>query len=922
MPVSEDNYSDSVDLDVLEFFRKGKRNYQGDSESEDPADVVTNAITKPWNVLVYKDRISEQDAAILRRMLTSILPVWKLIIFDIALRAFKIAFDNLEECPSVKHFFFGIDCEGNNIGTDISGALRGVQYFGLDCRNVGSLFSHDIASYLRQENLWKELFLGSTCGGDEGAAVIIEALAQNKTLRTFTLDDMTLSSDTLVRLAKMLASNSTLQKVKLNDSCRVEKAKVSALLAEERYADVFKRIDIVWPEELLSELTMLIRRETCWPRLTVKVTSSVDDGLLGEFFQAVAEDKKLCSLSFEGDGNTFDALAHEIAFVVKRTKTLRELTNSMTVRHGEEHQLQCILDALKENRSVNRFAICIEMVTPEIATSLSGLLAANDALMDITICEHSDISASIVEIILQGLRSNYALTDLTFRNVRDDLEGVLEMKALLKRNFLLIEKAVNFVLCGGDDNDKEGLDALSKVHSSGLLIRELQEETGNARSERTGGKAAPSVFRPEPRTIRPDHIKLVCSGPSNGFSTSLRCANAKPSAEQGSGSGEVRVPATMASSSSQRGYDPEEMAWSTISHSGNPTSEPIRKENLFRLVERRSQRRKANMLAAAAKDAHGKRKGHVKPVWKTKPLPKFHPDDFVVVLKPRTTLALGATFQPGELGLSLRAYLGAQLAADLSFVLSREQNLIVGSTKNAYVADPLLGDFVIKSAKGDVSLHGHLKESGEEVCHDVVTIANHETAETLKDSIQWRQGTILYFRKFGTSNKARLTFAGKVKPRTVHYNSEIITVRAYFRTVPACSVCGTVGHRADTCPNPSQDRCGLCGQQAPFVEGVRAPHECHVKCALCGGDHATNSKDCAAKYRKDTKMAAQKGAKNNSAKKPATRQPTHVTGGEDSPRQNDANSAQAPPSGLAEKRGAAAPPPPHGGQRNQSRSQQ
>ncbi|KAH6919502.1 hypothetical protein HPB50_029501 [Hyalomma asiaticum] len=246
------------------------------------------------------------------------------------------------------------------------------------------------------------------------------------------------------------------------------------------------------------------------------------------------------------------------------------------------------------------------------------------------------------------------------------------------------------------------------------------------------------------------------------------------------------------------------MAWSTISHSGNQASapsEPIRNENLFRLVERCSQRRKANMLAAAAKDAHGERlskqqtpstrkeKGQVKPAWKPKPLPKFHPDDFVVVLKPRTTLALGATFQPGELGLSLRAYLGAQLAADLSFMLSREQDLIVASTKNAYGADRLLGDFVIKSAKGDVSLHGHFKESGEEVCHGVVTIANHETAKTLRDSIQWRQGTILFIRKFGTSNKARLTFAGKVKPRTVHYNSEIITVRPYFRTVPACGVC-------------------------------------------------------------------------------------------------------------------------------------
>ncbi|KAH6924517.1 hypothetical protein HPB50_019094 [Hyalomma asiaticum] len=351
----------------------------------------------------------------------------------------------------------------------------------------------------------------------------------------------------------------------------------------------------------------------------------------------------------------------------------------------------------------------------------------------------------------------------------------------------------------------------------------------------------------------------------------------------------------MASSSSQRGYELKEIALSTTSHSGDQSSAPsevIRNENLFRLVERRSQRCKANILAAAAKDAHVERlskqqtpptrkeNDHVKPAWKPKPLQKFHPDDFVVVLKPRTTLALGATFEPEP---HCRKY--------------QER-------------DRLLGDIVMKSAKGNVSLRGHLKESGEEVFHGVVTIANHKTSETLKDSIQWRQGTILYIRKFGTSKNARLTFAGKVKLRTVHYNTEIINVRPYFRTIPACGVCGTVEHRADTCPNVSQDRCGRCGQQAPFVEALRATHECN---------------DCVAKYRKDTKMTTQKGAKNNSAKKPATLQQTHVPGGDDSPRQNDVNSAPpspAQPSGLAEKRGAAAPPPPHGGQGNESRSQQ
>ncbi|KAL3201107.1 hypothetical protein MRX96_043126 [Rhipicephalus microplus] len=110
-----------------------------------------------------------------------------------------------------------------------------------------------------------------------------------------------------------------------------------------------------------------------------------------------------------------------------------------------------------------------------------------------------------------------------------------------------------------------------------------------------------------------------------------------------------------------------------------------------------------------------KEKGHAKPAWKPKPLWKFHPDDLEVVLKHRTTLALDATFQPGELGLPLRTYLGAHLAADFSFVLSREQNLLVASTQNAHVADHLPVDFVIKTMQGDLALRGHLKHYDEDV---------------------------------------------------------------------------------------------------------------------------------------------------------------------------------------------------------------
>lgn len=200
-------------------------------------------------------------------------------------------------------------------------------------------------------------------------------------------------------------------------------------------------------------------------------------------------------------------------------------------------------------------------------------------------------------------------------------------------------------------------------------------------------------------------------------------------------------------------------------------------------------------LSKQQANALRKKKGQAKPAWRPKPLQKFHMDDFVAVLRFWTALALGATFQPGKLGHSLRPYLGKQFAEDLSFVLSCEQNLFVASTKTAYPADCLPGGFGSNSAQGDVSLRSHLKQCNKEVSYGIVSTANHETAETPNDSIQWRQSIILDTGRFRTSNKARLTCAGAIKPRTDHYNSEIITVRTYLWTVRACSVwhCGTQG---------------------------------------------------------------------------------------------------------------------------------
>ncbi|KAH7941907.1 hypothetical protein HPB49_018467 [Dermacentor silvarum] len=246
--------------------------------------------------------------------------------------------------------------------------------------------------------------------------------------------------------------------------------------------------------------------------------------------------------------------------------------------------------------------------------------------------------------------------------------------------------------------------------------------------------------------------------------------------------------------------------------------------------------------ATGAAQGFGAKRSKPTTTWKPKPLPRPHPEDFVVIIKPREPVALRDVFQRGTLGAAFATLIGVQKAATLNLLLSPQQNLIIASTREAQTADQLLGDFELQTDKGKMAAHGHLKQHGEDVCYGVVTVANHEMTDTLRQALQ-------------------------VKTRYIHYNSEITFVQPYYRTIRACGLCGTVGHRADSCPNPANAKCGVCGQQAELVEGVRTPHECHPKCAVCGGSHATNSSECTAKYRQPKMTTPQERGLPKSGKK-------------------------------------------------------
>lgn len=473
---------DNLDRYVNEFFLKGLQVDERDDEAEGTA-AFTQAIMKYGVQWTYREELSIKDAAVLRRILSTGPPVRKLILHRISLCPFKVAFNNREVCRSLEEVHIDyVDCEGKALSVSLCGMFQSLRSLFLCCVNPGNTFADDIASYIRHNSSLRKLGLCNSCGGDKGAATLMEALTGNDTLKTFSLADMDLSSDTLTGFANVLASNSTLEMVSLTAVCPVEKEKVTWLLGQERYAGVFRRLKIQWPERLLPELTALLRKGGCCPELSVTVTSSTCDGVLREFFEALAADKAVRGLHFLSNEDTFEAFADGIAFVLKSTTTLRSVRIDMCVDSPQAHQLIGIFDALKQNHSVTKFAINAEDVTPEIATSLSELLAVNNTLNDVAIFNYCEVSSGEMETIVKGSKTNYTLTSFAVFG-EPESEGIRQMSAILRRNNRLKDKAAQFVISGADAGDETGVDALRKVHSSDDLVLQLQRLTGWTREE-------------------------------------------------------------------------------------------------------------------------------------------------------------------------------------------------------------------------------------------------------------------------------------------------------------------------------------------------------------------------------------------------------------------------------------------------------
>ncbi|KAH7959505.1 hypothetical protein HPB49_011552 [Dermacentor silvarum] len=244
--------------------------------------------------------------------------------------------------------------------------------------------------------------------------------------------------------------------------------------------------------------------------------------------------------------------------------------------------------------------------------------------------------------------------------------------------------------------------------------------------------------------------------------------------------------------------------------------------------------------------------------WRPRQTPRLHYEDLVVVLKPRGTLDLKASFKHGDIGSAVAHYVGEVACGDLSVWPVWDQNRVVCGTQSTQVADKLARDFDLKVGASSYPFKGHLKLNGE-MCKGVINVREEETSDSLKPKLFWREGEIAFVRKLGTTNVAVVTFVGRRLPRYIHYNHECVPVRAYKKTIPACYRCGTIGHRVDNCPHPDDGRCGFCGQQVGITPAGLNEHECKPICMICGEAHLTGSAQCTGKFRKLRRLVNQSG---------------------------------------------------------------
>lgn len=241
------------------------------------------------------------------------------------------------------------------------------------------------------------------------------------------------------------------------------------------------------------------------------------------------------------------------------------------------------------------------------------------------------------------------------------------------------------------------------------------------------------------------------------------------------------------------------------------------------------------------------------------------------------------SFLPRDLRheLCLQAQLTPNEAAELKVSLLPGKNIAILLAQEASAISKLKNcSFVTLNGKQQrISVY---EAANRESCKGVIHgVAANTSPEFLLKHLKAVGYEILAARMMGSTQTAIITFSGTYVPVEVDYDGGLHRCTPHKPRAQYCTKCLKLGHRADVCTQVSHPLCPKCGSAKKDEE-----HECITKCALCGGPHPSEDKECKVRREADAVTRLQAYQKRLAIRK-ATESPKGSMSQRETPTKND-----------------------------------
>ncbi|KAH7936353.1 hypothetical protein HPB52_021559 [Rhipicephalus sanguineus] len=229
----------------------------------------------------------------------------------------------------------------------------------------------------------------------------------------------------------------------------------------------------------------------------------------------------------------------------------------------------------------------------------------------------------------------------------------------------------------------------------------------------------------------------------------------------------------------------------------------------------------------------------------TSRLPQLPRDTYRIIVRPRDGLNVAKiTPVQFEQSLAMAAALAPQDLTEDSICPNVTQNIFVVCTpseRNAR-AYTTVQQLRLRDTLYRVAVY---PAPPDDTCKGVIRgidldLSDNQLRELI---VKKRNPSALEVKRIKNTPAVTILFQGMQVPNYVYCGASIIRCTLFRRHTEVCYNCGSLGHRADVCPNPNTTWCRTFGLKTPPEN-----HQCKPHCTLCGGPHPTADKDCKRKF--------------------------------------------------------------------------